>query len=818
VTSHTQKNRNPALTASKETTRLPADRLRWRCDPAHFSFGTTAESEGAKGIVAQPAAIDALEYSIATRARGQNAYVRGQRGTGRMTMVRQVLASVEREPSNSHDYCYVHNFRRPDRPRLVALPAEQGRLFSKQMNGLADIIQRDLPAALESELVTDQRIAIEERVRLKIAEISEPLEQELRRDGMALVPIEQGPISRTVIFPLVEGEPVPPAQLRKLVREGKVTKERLEHFEAHYQDSQKRLQSVSSELAELQREGFQSMQSLVETAARDFLEDFTESIKHRFPVQSVAAWLEELVDDVIATRLRAGESAPDPQHRYSVNIVHESAVGRPAPVVEEHAPNLVNLLGTVDVNWGNQGPVPADFSGIRGGALLRADGGFLVLDIDDLLAEPGSWRALMRTLRTGELEIVPPELGFMRPQLLVSPEPIPVSVRVILVGDAGAYFRLDMMDPDFGELFKVLADFDDQMDRDQNGIQQYARVITSIAQAEGLKPFDAGGVAALVEHGARIAASRGKLTSRFGRLADIAREASFLAEQADAPCTAGEHVDQAIVRTKQRAGMPSRKFQELIKAGTIRIATSGSVVGQINGLAVIGAGPVTYGFPARITATIGPGRAGLINIEGQASMSGSIHTKGFHILGGLLRYLLRVEHPLAFSASLAFEQSYGGIDGDSASGAEICCLLSALTDVPISQDFAMTGAIDQHGHIQAIGGVNEKIEGYFDACEHFGLTGTQGVIIPAANAGDLMLRRDVVAACEAGQFHIHAVETVHQALEVLTCESAGEYGEAGYPPESLLGRAVEQATDFWRKTLASPEKLAVVARQEAPET
>ncbi|MGI9518814.1 MAG: S16 family serine protease, partial [Pirellulaceae bacterium] len=302
--------------------------------------------------------------------------------------------------------------------------------------------------------------------------------------------------------------------------------------------------------------------------------------------------------------------------------------------------------------------------------------------------------------------------------------------------------------------------------------------------------------------------------AKFRRIADIAREAAFVANQDGDNPVSDSHVIDAVRRTRQRASLPSQKFQELVERGTIIVETDGDVVGQINGLAVMRAGPLTYGFPARITASIGPGRAGLINIEGFAKMSGSIHTKGFHILGGLLRHLLKLPHPLAFSASLAFEQSYGGIDGDSASGAEMVCLLSALTGIPIHQGMAMTGAIDQHGHLEAIGGVNEKVEGFYDACAYFGLTGQQGVVIPQSNVGDLMLRRDIVDACRDGKFRVYAVSTIHQAIELMTGVPAGEYKDSEYPEGSLLHVAVEKAHDFWRRTLASPSQLTTVQREE----
>jgi ATP-dependent Lon protease len=370
------------------------------------------------------------------------------------------------------------------------------------------------------------------------------------------------------------------------------------------------------------------------------------------------------------------------------------------------------------------------------------------------------------------------------------------------------WYQLDSADPDFRELFKVLADFDSEMPRDIHGVKQYANVLAQLCEDESLPAFHFKAVAALVEHGARIVARPHKLSARLGRIADIAREAAFLA---DGEIVQAENVKRAVQRTKNRASLPSRKFQEMVERGTLIVRTSGKEIGQINGLAVMRSGPLTYGFPARITTTISPGTAGLINIEGQASMSGAIHTKGFQILGGLLRHLLVPEHPLAFSASIAFEQSYGGIDGDSASGAEIVCLLSALTGTPIGQNMAMTGAIDQHGNVQAIGGVNEKIEGFFDACDHFGLTGNQGVIIPKSNAGDLMLREDIVEQCVQGNFSVWPVERIEQAVELMTGVEAGELKPSGqYPPHSVLGQAVAKAKDYWRMSLSSPAKLARV--------
>ena len=796
------------MSYQRHETELNSSELRWRCDPKQLTFKSTAEVDPAAEVIGQPTAWEALKFGIECHAKGQNVYVRGARGTGRMSMVRQLLQSAE-SSKPLQDHCYVHNFSHPDRPKLISVPAGQARELEKHLQELARFIGEELPKALDAEPLVAQRTAIQEQIQTKAREITSPLETDLRRAGMALVSLQSGQVAQTAIYPLVEGEPMAPEQFHSLAAQGKLPQARVEQFQEAYPEFQKRLHAISREISDAYREGAQHIHAVNEAAARELLGNFVDVIKADFSQDSVSEFLADVIQNVVDIRLRPSQQPlPDPALLYGINIVSEHDEKAGVPVIEENTPNLINLLGTVDLQWGPQGPLPADYRGIHAGSLLRADGGYLILDIHDLLLEPGAWRALTRTLRTGQLEIVPAELGWMRPQVMIKPEPIEITVRVILIGDAGLYYQLNAVDPDFADLFKVLADFDSEVGRDETGIQHYASVLAQLVTEENLLHFQNDAVAALIEHGVRIANRGEKLTARFGRVADIAREASFLAKQDKAEMVAGEHVNNAIRRTKQRASLPSRKFQELVNSGTINIQTQGPVVGQINGLAVIHAGPVAYGFPARITATIGAGRAGLINIEGSASLSGSIHTKGFQILGGLLRHLLQTDHPMAFSASIAFEQSYGGIDGDSASGAEACCLLSALTDIPISQSFAMTGAIDQHGRIQAIGGVNEKIEGFFDACAHTGLTGDQGVIIPKSNARDLMLRQNVVEASERGEFHIYAVETIQHALEILTGVTAGQRTAAGdYPVDTLLAKAVERVEEFWRKTLSSPTQL-----------
>ena len=780
--------------------------LRWQCDPAMFEFETTSDIDPSAGVLGQPTAQEALEFGIQCMSPGQNIFVRGPRGTGRIRMVRHLLETLKPQTDKLKDRCYVHNFDRPDRPRLITLMAGQAPKFRAKMQALGEYVNEGLSEALDGEPYLSQRQTIQERVQNEMRALSKPLEKTLAEAGMTLVTPNQGTMLQAAIFPLFEGEPVPHEQFRLLLTQEKITQEQFDAYENQLPKFQKQLQEVTRKISEIFRDAGREMKTLIQNGARKLLSNHIDDINNGFDNPQVKHHIEQIVEDLTENRLQSeDERQPDFKELYGVNVVltHTDKVNRPK--VEESTPNLINMLGTVEPEWEADGRPTSDFRGVRAGALLHADEGYLILDANDLISEPGAYRAMMRTLRTGLLEIVPPEVGWMRQQIVTQPEPIKVNVRVILIGDARTFYQLDYADPDFRELFKVLADFDTEIARDKNGINQYASVLAQLCVDESLCSFHRSAVGALAEHGARIVARPNKLTSKFGRIADIAREAFFVA---DGKTVMAEDVKAAVRRTKARASLPSRKFQEMLESGTIIVRTKGDVVGQINGLAVMRAGPLTYGFPARITTTISPGSAGLINIEGQASMSGSIHTKGFQILGGLLRHLIAPEHPLAFSASIAFEQSYGGIDGDSASGAEIVCLLSALTGIPIKQTMAMTGAIDQHGHVEAIGGVNEKIEGYFDACEHFGLTGDQGVVIPRANAGDLMLREDVVQACMDNKFHVYAVDRIEQAIELMTGVTAGVADSQGnYPAGSVLEVAVGKAREFWRMSLSSPKKL-----------
>lgn len=789
---------------------LATSALRWRCDPSGLEFKTTADVEAVIGFVGQDTAVDALRFGIECAAPEQNVYVRGLNGTGRMSTITRLLEETRPSCKDLFDYAYVHDFDEPDRPRLITLAPGRAKQFRRMVHDVARFIREELPKTLTGEALQTQREAIEAETNKEINELTKPFEDDLREAGLTMIQQGQPPAVQTHVVPLYEGKPVAGPELAQLKTDGKITQEQIDGWEAQRVELMKRFGGISREIQRMRVETSKRLLTLLEDSTRGYVEDSVGTLREEFTEEPVKLFLDSLVENVIANLGKEHPPGYSPADLYDVNIVLEAARDGMSPVVVETSPSLGRLLGSVETGWSPQGPTRGDFRRISAGSILRANGGYLILEARDLLTEPGAWRMLVRTLRNKQLEIVPPELGGSYFRTSVKPEPIPISMRVILVGDTGTYYMLDRADPDFGQLFKVLADFDTEIERNEEGIRQYAGVIAKIVKDEELPPFDQSAVAALAEHGARIAARRNKLTARFGRIADIAREAVYVArKRGDARIVEGDDVRATIERTKARANLPSRRFHAMIASGTIIIETQGRTVGQVNGLAVIKAGMLTYGFPARITATIAPGHAGIIDIESSASLSGQIHTKGFQILGGLLRHLLRADHAMAFSASLAFEQSYGGIDGDSASGAEVCCLLSALTGIPLRQDVAMTGAIDQHGRIQAIGGVNEKIEGFFDTGVALGTSGEGGVIIPASNAGDLMLRQDVVDACDEGRFHVWAVSTVHEALEIFTGVEAGTADDDGkYPEESLLGKAQAKARLFWERSSTSPAAYA----------
>lgn len=781
---------------------LSHTQLRWYLDPQIFSFESTRDVQPIQGIVGQDSAVESLQFGLHTTAPGQNIFVRGLDGTGRMALIERLLSEDKPKCRRTLDHCYVTNFDQSDRPTLLTFESGKGAKFRKKMDRFADYVRDELASALDSEAINGKRKKLLLSFQDQIKQLIEPFEKALAEADLKLVSVQVGNATKNTLFPIHLGEPVSPDDYEKLKREGRISEKKFNEFIERREAFASQFEELTLRIQELHRDQADAVLDLMSAETRRLLDRLTRPIRKEFKQPGVDIFLDQVTTD-IESKLPVLAELGDFTRYYRVNVVSSRDTGQGCPIIVENTPTVSRLLGTIDQVFDPQGGSRSDHLMIRAGSLLRADGGYLILDALDLLEAPGAWSALVRTLRTERLEIVPQDSQSPYQPMTLKPDPIGIDVKVILIGDAGIYYMLEANARDFGNLFKVLADFDSHIPRNSDSACQYASVLARMVVEENLTHFSREAVAALVEHGARIAARDGKLSARFGRLADIARESAYLAQQEKSDLVADRHVHETVKRTKRRANLPSRRFSELIGNGTIRILTQGHEVGQVNGLAVMSAGPLTYGFPTRITATIGPGTAGVINIEREASLSGAIHTKGFYILGGLMRELLKTEHPLTFEASIAFEQSYGGIDGDSASGAEVCCLLSSLTELPMRQDLAMTGAIDQKGNVLAIGAVNEKIEGFFDVCQASGLTGSQGVIIPAANAGDLMLRQDLVDKAAKGEFHIYPVSRIEQALELFLEHPAGGQTDP-YPADSILGIAITRSRAFWDLVAAGP--------------
>ncbi|MBW2499051.1 MAG: AAA family ATPase [Deltaproteobacteria bacterium] len=586
----------------------PLDRsqLRWCCDPARFGIESTAELEPTDEIVGQDSAIEALRYGLETAAPGQNIFVRGLTGTGRSTTILRLLRSIRPACSPAADRCFVYNFAQPDRPRLITVPRGDGLRFRRYVDGLIQFLREDLTSALSSDLVKSRLGEIEKSAASEIERLTAPFEKELREAGLSLLVAQVGPVARQVIVPVIDGQAAPPEQLGTLRRQGKISDAEVDAIRSRIAEYAERMQKIGESIQAIQAERQRAVEALMESEVRGLLAQSMAHIRIEFPTPEVGVFLDEVLADLVGKRLGRLDRADQFTELYRVNVVLSGA--NECPIVIDNAPSLPGLIGSVDWAMRPDAAPEAPQMLVRAGTLLQADGGYLILEARDVLAEPGAWRALIRTLRSGRIEFTPPDRPVPWRMPMLRPDPIPVNVKVVLLGDPGVFPMLEALDPDFAHLFKVLADFDEVIPRDDAGVHCYANVVARIARDEELAAFDRTALAELCEHGARIAARRGKLTARFGRLADLAREAAFLAQRDNRDVATREDVQAAVQRTKARADLPSRRFQELIRDGTLRIATRGAEVGQINGLAVMSAGQLAYGFPTRITATLGPPR------------------------------------------------------------------------------------------------------------------------------------------------------------------------------------------------------------------
>jgi len=814
------------MSSPKPSGRLTPEQLRWRCDPASFEFETTEEiGDCPINIIGQDRAQEALELGLALRSDGYNIFVTGDVGSGRATTVRRKLAELERSESPADDMCYVHNFVDPDQPRILVFPAGRGCAFHHAMAELADSMGEDLPKLFDSDLYRKQRTEVielagqEQKTRLK------EFEARVQQQGFALVQVQLGPLVRPTLVPVVAGNPVEMDQLERLVEDGKFRREEFESFENKRSELGGELERLGKQMRNLEREVRRKLAELDRRLARPLVEDSVAEIRGQFEAGGLEPYLDQVTEDMLDNlpEFRGSDEGATPEEadsapagaaatRYAVNVVVDNSANEGRPIVWQTAPSYRNLFGTIEKGRTSAGEWETDHTRIKAGSLLRANGGFLVLDAMDVLTEPGVWPALKRTLRTRRVEVQLFDPLQLLSAISLKPEPVPVDVKVLMIGTRQIYRLLHALDEDFQKIFKVKAELAIHTARSDEELHNYACFVHKKVRDDGLLPFHRDAVAAVVEEGVRLAGHHDRLTTRFNRIADLVREAGYWARRDEAEHVQAEHVDRALERGINRVNLIEEMLRERIAEGTVLLDLAGAKVGQVNGLAVLDAGDHQFGQPSRITATTAMGRAGIIDLDREAEMSGSTHTKGVLILSGFLRSRFAQDKPLAMTGSLCFEQNYGGVDGDSASSAELYALLSSLSEVPIRQGIAVTGSVNQKGEVQPIGGVNRKIEGFFDLCRMTGLTGDQGVMIPARNRPQLMLRKDVVAAVREGRFGIWAVQTIEQGLEVLTGVPAGKRGDDGsYDSGSVfaladarLAQLAEQVIRFGPADAAAP--------------
>jgi ATP-dependent Lon protease len=803
----------PALAAAPPLPAAPApelapDKLRWRCDPASISFETTADAPLAEGVIGQDRAIRAIQMGLEVGAPGYNIFVCGLSGSSRGGLISRMIRELEPHTELAPDRCYVNNFKAPDRPRLLTLPRGKAQSFKKDMTAGIDFLRRRIPQVFEGEPFQRQKGRIVERFTVREKELMDDFTRRIAKEQFALGRMQVGAVALPEIFPVLDGQMVPVEELPKLVQEGKLETVVAETIERKYDQFRQEFTVVYRKTLLLSRELASEMSYLEQEAASVLVDGVIEDLKEKYPNSTVSEYLEEVrhhvLDNLDLFKDREGEESEeqhgqeeserrpgperDPYRVYGVNVLLSHPSEEPFPVIFETSPTYVNVFGSIHRNYDPRGAWNSDFMDIRPGSMLRADGGFLIMYAMDCLTEAGVWRTLKRTLNHAKLEIQPLEYLFPLGGSVMKPEPIDLTTKIILIGDRQLYELLYSYEEDFRKIFKVRAEFDEEMAMSEDVIPLYGGHLRKLSGDEGLCAFDRTAVAALIEYGVRRAGRRNKITARVNEVLDLARESCYAARQDGETPVSGVHVRKALRAKIERHALVDEKMREMIAEGLTLIDTDGTRTGVVNGLSVFEYGGHFFGKPSRITASVALGKAGLINIEREAGMSGRLHDKGIQIISGYLRGMFAQDKPLSLSASLCFEQSYGGVEGDSASSTEIYAILSALSGVPLRQDVAVTGSVNQQGEIQCIGGINEKIEGFFDTCQIKGITGRQGVIMPQENVEDLMLREEVIEAVAAGRFHIYPIKRIEQGVEILTGRRAGSRnGEGKFEDGSIFG-------------------------------
>jgi ATP-dependent Lon protease len=796
----------------EKSLQVPVEKLRWRFDSSILSFKTTDELDPREDIVGQPRGVQAFRFAMRMNKSGYNVFVTGRPGSGRMQAVEKMLHDIASEEKPPDDLCYVNNFKTEELPVLLRFKAGGGQEFKAAMEQLVENLKSSVPQLFESEEYVSRRKEIMEAYEKKTTEFFKNLDKKVKEKGFSLVQVPTGiQQQRPQLMPVVDGEPIPMGALEMKVENGRFPQKEFDDLKEKYDELKKEIDKIFLEIRELQKDLQEKGIKFDRMMFRNLAAEQFQPLLDKYDQEKIRAYLEAALRDMTDNinifiadqnqQLPPGMAMPvgDRFQPYQVNVLVDNAEQKKPPVIIESFPNYRNLFGTIERIVDRSGVWRTDFSKIKAGSFLKANGGYLVLNLTDLLPEPGVWPALKRALKTEKMEIQTFDPFYWFTSTGLKPEPIEMEIKVIILGDPYFYYLLRHYDEDVRKIFKVRADFDSSMDRNDEALQQLTGVIRTIIDEQKIRPLDRSGVAALLEHLVRVSGRQEKISISMPLVTDLLCEAETLCAANGAQQIDAKHIEQVIHERIYRSNLIEEKMREMIERGSLLIDTEGAEVGQVNGLAIIDLDDHRFGRPSRITATISMGREGVINIEREAEMGGNIHNKGVLILSGYLRRMYAQDKPLSVSASIAFEQSYSGIEGDSAASTELYCLLSSLADVPIKQGIGVTGSVNQRGEIQAIGGVNEKIEGFFDVCKKRGLTGEQGVLIPRSNVGDLMLRDDVVEAVKEDKFKIWSVATVDEGLELLTGVTAGTSDENNrYPEGSINARVNDKLLELAR--------------------
>jgi lon-related putative ATP-dependent protease len=761
---------------------LKPSELRWQCDPKLLKFKTVNDLKTCEGIIGQPRAMDAIKLGLNVKYPGYNIFITGPVGTGRTTAITKLLEEIDVKIKTLKDLVYVNNFRNPDMPYLIELPAGDGVQFKNAMHNLIKDLKTDIPQVFNSEEYQKRRQNIINKYEEKNRALLGDFEKSVEAQGFKMVQIQMGPFVRPAIFPIIEGKPTKLEDVEKMVKQGKMSEAEYKRIQEKIHKLESGMATIYTQVKEIQNAVNAEIVKLNEWMVKPVVSHLIDNIKKKFKGKKIDTYLKNVLKSIMdgLDRFLKKETKDDDFREYDINVLVENSETDVLPIIFETTPSYKNLFGTIERHASGPGMYVSDFLNIKAGSLLRANGGYLVVNAFDALIEPGVWQALKRTLRNGVVDIQAFDPFYIFSSTALKPEPISIDVKVIMIGTQWLYYLLYYRDEDFKKIFKVKADFDTEMVKNKENVNEYASFVKSICHAEGLLPFSKQAIADVIEYGVRIAGHKDKLSTRFNIIADIVREADYWAKQNKKKGIGAEDVDKAIQGWRRRVNMLEDKIQEMIEKNILMISAKGKVVGQVNGLSVYQVGGYSFGRPTRITAKTSLGKAGIINIEREANLGGRTYNKGVLILSGFLRSRYAQNQPMTIDATLGFEQSYSEVDGDSASSAEVYAILSSLSGVALKQEIAVTGSVNQNGETQPIGGVNEKIEGFYDVCKAKGLTGKQGVIIPEGNVNDLMLKQEIVDVVKKNEFHIYAVKTIDEGIEILTGVTAGKKTKLGF--------------------------------------